>query len=85
MITVHADVDAVMRGESPEITVEDDNDNIMAYVADAIMAACYMAVYAEAAYGPIAANLIVEGLKGDIVKKALDEARMEERECESEE
>lgn len=88
MITIHADMSAVMKGEMSEKletpVVEDDN-NLMAYASNVIMAACNAVVYAEAIYGPIAADLIVEGLKDDIVKNALEQVRREERECESEE
>ena len=88
MITIHADMSAVMLGEMSEKletpVVEDDN-NLMAYVSNAIMAACNAVVYAEATYGPIAADMIVQGLKGDIVKNALEQVRKEKDECESEE
>lgn len=86
MITVHADMCALMRGEMTEEletpVIEDDN-NLMGYVSNAIMAACNSVVYAEAVYGPIAAELIIEGLKGDIVKNTLEQVRKEKDKCES--
>lgn len=85
MIIVKSDVNATMRGEMLEEPVVEDDGNLMSYVSNAVMSACYMAMYAEATYGPVAANLIVEGLKGDIVKNVLEKMRMEKCECESEE
>lgn len=88
MITIHADMNAVMLGEMSEEletpVVEDDN-NLMAYVSNVIMAACNAVVYAEATYGPIAADMIVKGLKDDIVQNALEQVRKEKDECISEE
>lgn len=85
MIIVKADMDALLRGETLEEPVVEDDEGVMPYVANAIMAACNMVVYAEVTYGPIAADLIVEGLKGDTVKNALNKAREEMQKCESEE
>lgn len=85
MIVVHADMDAIVRkGElaGEPVTVESDKDSF-GYMADAVLAATYIVAYAEETYGPIVADLIIEALKGDVIKKSIDVMRKEKQECES--